>query len=573
FHCLCCLNKYKCAKKNQVSNEERKKREREFEETGVLPQCFVCKKYYYHYKSDTCKLCCMINKCNQIECSNCKKRGIKCVWPFPHTEEEFKELEEKSITRSTAKFKRSGQNKLHFHLVLTFTKRVMMKYMTDVLKTNRISFLPGVLCRGSTKDNEDYTLKSWGRCKIHHKPREGKYCKCNLFVKEDQSKCSLCKLSCINLRKREQLDEEGAGPFIFGKFRYLEGSSDETIDKLNMIKLDNEYKKQQLIEDLKNGQRYEDFLKNLDKLSTSILDSIIGMKTISKDLDELENRLKFISEKRFYPKNFYFYGDSGSGKTTIIQRLVKELAKEREACKKANDPKYFDNYNNNEIIYKHELRKNKKPVKVVSKYNIFTAQDPFNNIFTFRKHVFDQEEIKSSELKIALYRRFSKSQVYTHGYIIEMLGCYEEGVVNFRIDWLKPYQARDLLDFINGRFDIKFVEDISLEEAKKYVYNDDFDNLYEQDGYVFMKREINMSYVLGGIVGNVDLENETFSVYNQFWDSELLFNILIPDNIESLHKNLQVKLSNFIELDPQIESSTKRKIDNTEIEDREKEKH
>ncbi|CAG8724892.1 13130_t:CDS:2, partial [Dentiscutata heterogama] len=334
---------------------------------------------------------------------------------------------------------------------------------------------------------------------------------------------------------KELLDEEGAGPFIFGNFWMLEGLSDETIDKLNMIRLDNEYRKQKIHDE----QLDPDYLLQHPELQpTDWYSSYLAVKQMAKDRKELENRLKYIPEKRFYPKNFYFYSDSGSGKTMIIQRIVKELAKGREACKKANVPKYFDNYNNNEIIYKHELSHN--TWKFQDLLNL--SQDPFHDIFTFRKRVFDHEEIKSSESKIALYRRFSKSRVYTHGYIIEMLGRYKEGVVNFRIDWLKPYQTGDLLYFINGRFDIKFAEDISLEEAKRYVYDDNFDNWYEQDGYIFMKREINMSYVLGGIVANVDLDRKIFTVYNEFWNSELPKNIIIPDNIESLHKNLHQKL-------------------------------
>ncbi|CAG8796605.1 16519_t:CDS:2, partial [Dentiscutata erythropus] len=308
------------------------------------------------------------------------------------------------------------------------------------------------------------------------------------------------------------------------------GSSDDTVDKLNMIKLDNEYKKQQLIEDLKNGTRYKDFLKNLDKLPTSVLDSVLGLKTISKDLDELGNQLKYIPEKKFYPKNFLFYGDSGSGKTSLIQKISKILSKGKDICKKANDSKYFDEYNNQEVICKQELshdtwkfqdllnlcekdeciikQRNKKPIEVVSKYNIFTAQDLFDDIFSFRKRFFD-------------------NRVYIK----------------------KPDKPGDLLDFINGRFHIKFAEDVNIEEAKRYVYDDDFENLYEHDGDVFMKREINMNVVLGGVIGNVDVDNHSFTVYNRYWIGDLPSNIIIPNNIESLHKNLRQKL-HWVETKP-----------------------
>ncbi|CAG8693937.1 9046_t:CDS:1, partial [Dentiscutata erythropus] len=110
FQCIHCLKKYQCKKKDQVSNEERKKREREFEETGVLLQCSLCKLFHNRCKNKKCKQCCMLHTCNAIECSNCKKCGIRCEWPFPRTEEEFNKLCEKSgnvLTRSVAKFERS----------------------------------------------------------------------------------------------------------------------------------------------------------------------------------------------------------------------------------------------------------------------------------------------------------------------------------------------------------------------------------------------------------------------------------------------------------------------------------
>ncbi|CAG8592073.1 9511_t:CDS:2, partial [Dentiscutata heterogama] len=132
---------------------------------------------------------------------------------------------------------------------LPFKKQVSIKFVKQLIECERIIFPPSILCKETSKDNEDYVLKIWGRCTIHHKPKERQYCKCSLLVKEDISKCTLCKRSCIEKRKKEQLEEESAGPFIFGKFRILEGSSDDTIDKLNMIRLDNEYKKQKMCDE------------------------------------------------------------------------------------------------------------------------------------------------------------------------------------------------------------------------------------------------------------------------------------------------------------------------------------
>ncbi|CAG8815533.1 10993_t:CDS:1, partial [Dentiscutata erythropus] len=350
--------------------------------------------------------------------------------------------------------------------------------------------------------------------------------------------------------------------------------------------------------DLKNGTRYKDFLKNLNKFPTSVLDSVLGLKTISKDLDELENQLKYIPEKRFYPKNFLFYGDSHSGKTTIVEKLSLALVnnpttieeKKNKICQKAKDIEYLDEYKNHECIVTQELKFNtwdlkdllkvteadqvtikqraKKPIQVVSKFNLFTAQDSFDDLFSYRTRNFSRDAVYNMETKVALHRRFMESE----GYMFRLSGKYKKnGRVKFTIKKLDPYSSGNIQDFIEGRFDIKFTEDTTLEEAKKFVYDEDIDNLYMKDDDVYLKKQVNINKILGGIITDVNYDESSFWVYNRYWNGDLPPNIIIPDNIESLHKNLREKLHwvekkpiNFIEnnlelivLDPQIESSTK----------------
>ncbi|CAG8829258.1 19722_t:CDS:1, partial [Dentiscutata erythropus] len=124
------------------------------------------------------------------------------------------------------------------------------------------------------------------------------------------------------------------------------------------------------------------------------------------------------------------------------------------------DSNYIDEYENEEVLIKHELihdmwkfedllnlckkdlcpikQRNKKPIKVVTKYNIFTSQDPFDNIFSFRKRVFDDRNIRSSQKRIGLYRRFSKYEDYTYSYMIQLLGRYQSEKVDYYISWLEP---------------------------------------------------------------------------------------------------------------------------------------
>ena len=41
-----------------------------------------------------------------------------------------------------------------------------------------------------------------------------------------------------------------------------------------------------------------------------------------------------------------------------------------------------------------------------------------------------------------------------------------------------------MLDFIHRIFDIRFIEDVTIDEAELYVYDNEIKNLYEKDGYV-----------------------------------------------------------------------------------------
>src|SRR5205085_5718140 len=188
-------------------------------------------------------------------------------------------------------------------------------------------------------------------------------------------------------------------------------------------------------------------------------------------------QIKIIKEKKFCPKNFLLYGDSDSGKTTILDRLSSELSKGKEICIKAKDKNYID-YNNNEVLVHNELsydifkfeyllsvtekdkvtmsRKNRSAVLIVTKYNIFTAQHSFADIFSFNTRRFDKPVFSIEQMK-ALYRHFSQSPVYTHGYIIRLFGRYIfDGRVKFTIETIANLIPSNIQDFVNSRFDIIF---------------------------------------------------------------------------------------------------------------------
>jgi hypothetical protein len=42
YYCIPCAKKFSC--KKTISEKDKEKREKEYEETGEIPQCFLCEK-------------------------------------------------------------------------------------------------------------------------------------------------------------------------------------------------------------------------------------------------------------------------------------------------------------------------------------------------------------------------------------------------------------------------------------------------------------------------------------------------------------------------------------------------
>ncbi|CAG8839376.1 4286_t:CDS:2, partial [Gigaspora margarita] len=126
--------------------------------------------------------------------------------------------------------------------------------------------------------------------------------------------------------------------------------------------------------------------------------------------------------------------DSSSGKLTSLKKLARALSKGKEICKKSINREYIDKYSNQKVDLLNLAEKddciikqrNKKPIAIVSKFNIFNSQDLFDNIFTGTKTY-------NREKRIKLHRRFSKSLAYTHGYMIRFTGQYLNRRVFFSI--------------------------------------------------------------------------------------------------------------------------------------------
>ena len=128
------------------------------------------------------------------------------------------------------------------------------------------------------------------------------------------------------------------------------------------------------------------------------------------------DQIKRILEKKYYPKNIFMYGDSNTGKTYIKERLLENFSRYGKICCKVKDPKYINEYDNQVCIISEKFgwksfefedilsicerdeilmpRKNKSPINIVSKFNIFTSNFSFDQIYTFEDTYYDKRGIK-----------------------------------------------------------------------------------------------------------------------------------------------------------------------------------
>ncbi|CAG8599742.1 15878_t:CDS:2, partial [Gigaspora rosea] len=216
-------------------------------------------------------------------------------------------VDKKERQRHEAEFNTTGKHPICFNCE---------KNTGDMFeKDEGIIFPPGLLLKGTSQENLDYILKIYGKCKIHHNPSKNQYCKCSLFDLNNLDDCKICTIECCKQRKKELLDEEGSGPFEFGRYRFLLGSSNETVDKINNIILEN-YEKQKAI--INNNDTYYNVVSDRRKWPTTFVSSPQNLEKITYDEEKL--RKKNI-KRRWWPIVFYFYGLNGSGKSGLVTEL------------------------------------------------------------------------------------------------------------------------------------------------------------------------------------------------------------------------------------------------------------
>ena len=71
---------------------------------------------------------------------------------------------------------------------------------------------------------------------------------------------------------------------------------------------------------------------------------------------------------------------------------------------------------------------------------------------------------------------------------------------------------------------------------------DYFKNLYKEDEYVYLKRDLDMNYVLGSIICDVNYLENSFLVYNKYWKEPLPDDIIFSKNLNDIDRKLRIKL-------------------------------
>ena len=123
-----------------------------------------------------------------------------------------------------------------------------------------------------------------------------------------------------------------------------------------------------------------------------------------------------------------------------------------------------------------------------------------------------------------------------HGFIIYLTGNY---TVEGRVMW--KFEGGDMYEFLSRIFDIKFTEEVlTIEEAKKYVYDNKFDNLYMEDNYIWLKIRVDMRKIISRTIGEIG--EDYFVVYNKYYKGfpvECGFDL---DNIFEIQQNLNSQI-------------------------------
>jgi len=451
YYCINCRENFKCIGKYNNKNLTKKDYKQKWQEI-----CSLCEYQHLRCDNDQCNQCCEKSKCNEIECNYCKENNFECKRSFPITQEDFDKL--KDLKYSICQFENGGKmNRLHLQGYGQFKNQIRRNNIKKIFNNKSLHI---ELAKGSYEEASNY-------CQAKYIQKKGTYG----VLKEENYK--LDKNGNLK-RKRIEGDSNIVGPFEFGNpIKHRRTISKKEMNEFNKeITYEENKKLKNLLDVYEKGNLTKNDVKKY--MNTRWLGNSYS-EAIKIATEQEEFRVQDWQKNRWWkPVVFYFYGDSGAGKTGLINELF------NNPYVKSSSAWWDNNYNNeqdvllidefytklswgdmlnvlNDISYNINMKYTKSQ-SLLSRYIFLTGSRSPNDSYNFDKFInvdgvtkLNPKTIKQLERRLDVIIRFE--------------GDYNEGTTKLFIEKDKTKGFED------GKWDIKYKKRFneSIEEIKTRV--------------------------------------------------------------------------------------------------------
>jgi len=396
------------------------------------------------------------SKCNNVICLYCINNKVLCKRSFPITQEDFEKY--KSLQYSICQFEQCKH-----------TGRLHIQGYGQLKERSRLNAIK----------------KMFNNTSIHIEKAEGSYEEASNYCKAEfvQNKGTYGDLSEKNYKlydgqKKRKRIEDPNRYFEFGiPIKHRRIFTEKEINKLkDEIQLD-EFERMNYLNENEDSLTFDEILMNKNLRPRAWFNSPQNVKFIKEEREKIQKKLK--GERFWRPITFYFYGEDGSGKTGLINKLFSgELYSKPDNQRSGKN--YWNGYNGRDIVLLDEFYTkvtwsdmvnvlNDTCYNVESKYGGFqpfiakyiflTNTQPPHLAYRFGK--IDADDDNKRDLK-QFMRRLD--------YVIKFTGNWEEGTTQIK------FEKGDEEAFRNMRWDLKynkgFMSTVELIEKIKKINKD-----------------------------------------------------------------------------------------------------